>query len=524
MAIAAAEAWDAGKSRNDSLILDSFAGQFQSTCICPQCNRVSVSFDAFTSVSLEIPQPGAATPVAIPILVYFADGAKKPVRYGITIRRQACMLDLKKSLSELSGIPVGNIILADVYENTIYELLNDTKLVSSIQTNQDFVVAYEVAPYNTEGSLHAIVNNYLIVGNAVSEEDKSMDRGDDNDDETRMNNSGRIEKKVFGIPFMTSLNIDKTCHGLWSFMWQTVRRMVVTNDDGADLATTALDDDPTDEFVDSARQYRPEDILTIRIVDGQGRPQDIIETEDGQRTSILPRQSTTLLSDFLADDCTERFLFLHLEWRNPGGMETSIVDERRFLDYEDHSTLIEAGQQQQERTQNGKKGVTLDQCFQSFSRPERLDEHNMWYCSRCKEHVRALKTMKLWRLPNILVVHLKRFEIRHGFRRDKLDTFVNFPIAGLNMEPYRGQWKSASEGDVPFVDDTVPAEYDLFAVTNHFGRLGFGHYTAFAMPWDETGISKEWYLYDDSSVRPVEPNEIKTSAAFILFYRRRQFN
>jgi hypothetical protein len=439
------------------------------------------------------------------------------------------MLDLKKSLSELSGIPLGNIILADVYENTIYELLNDTKPVSSIQTNEDFIVAYEVAPYNAEGSLHAIVNNFLIVGNANGdqEEDKSMDRDDENEDdndETRMNVSRRIEKKAFGLPFMTSLNIDKTCHGLWSFIWLIVRRMVVANDEGADLATRALDDDPIDEYIDSARRYRPEDILTIRIVDGQGRPQEIIETEDGQRTSVLPRQSTTLLSDLLSDDCAERFLFLHLEWRNPGGIETSVVDERRFLDFEDHSSLIDALRQQQERTQNGKKGVTLDQCFQSFSRPERLDEHNMWYCSRCKEHVRALKTMKLWRLPNILVVHLKRFEIRHGFRRDKLDTFVNFPIAGLNMEPYRGHWRSASEGDRPFVDDTVPAEYDLFSVVNHYGRMGFGHYTAFAMPWDETGISKEWYLYDDSSVRPVEPHEIKTPAAFILFYRRRQFN
>ena len=25
--------------------------------------------------------------------------------------------------------------------------------------------------------------------------------------------------------------------------------------------------------------------------------------------------------------------------------------------------------------------------------------------------------------------------------------------------------------------------YDLFAVCNHFGRMGFGHYTAYARDW-----------------------------------------
>ena len=32
--------------------------------------------------------------------------------------------------------------------------------------------------------------------------------------------------------------------------------------------------------------------------------------------------------------------------------------------------------------------VTLDQCFESFTQPKRLDDDNMWYCSQCKEHVK----------------------------------------------------------------------------------------------------------------------------------------
>jgi ubiquitin C-terminal hydrolase len=167
-----------------------------------------------------------------------------------------------------------------------------------------------------------------------------------------------------------------------------------------------------------------------------------------------------------------------------------------------------------------RRGVTLDQCLQTFTRPERLDENNKWYCNKCKDHVRAMKTMELWRLPNILIVHLKRFEFKHALRRDKLDTFVDFDVDGLDMAQYCGSSKNSK-----FVQDKVPAIYDLFGITNHFGRLGFGHYTAFARSWDEQkGMSTDWALFDDSSVRAVPAESVVTSAGYVLFYRRRQFS
>ncbi|OEU22351.1 cysteine proteinase [Fragilariopsis cylindrus CCMP1102] len=168
-----------------------------------------------------------------------------------------------------------------------------------------------------------------------------------------------------------------------------------------------------------------------------------------------------------------------------------------------------------------KEGVTLHQCFQSFSKPERLDVNNMWYCSKCSEHVQALKTMKLWKLPNILVVHLKRFEFKHALRRDKLGTFVDFPLTGLNMDPHCAGRKS-DEGNNGFVDNNIPADYDLFAVVNHYGRMGFGHYTAFAMENDDDyNDYGKWNVFDDSIVSPIPSNEIPSSAAYILFYQRR---
>lgn len=66
--------------------------------------------------------------------------------------------------------------------------------------------------------------------------------------------------------------------------------------------------------------------------------------------------------------------------------------------------------------------------------------------------------------------------------------------------------------------------YDLMAVTNHYGSLSFGHYTAYAKSV-ETGI---WYDYNDSSVTRVSTtqateSDIVSGAAYVLYYLRRDF-
>jgi ubiquitin carboxyl-terminal hydrolase 4/11/15 len=45
----------------------------------------------------------------------------------------------------------------------------------------------------------------------------------------------------------------------------------------------------------------------------------------------------------------------------------------------------------------------------------------------------------------------------------------------------------------------LQAIYDLYAVSNHFGGLGGGHYTAFA----KNIYDNQWYNFDDSMVNVV---------------------
>ena len=59
--------------------------------------------------------------------------------------------------------------------------------------------------------------------------------------------------------------------------------------------------------------------------------------------------------------------------------------------------------------------------------------------------------------------------------------------------------------------------YDLFAVSNHYGSVGFGHYTAFA----QNPLSKQWYSFNDSSCQPTQTSRIVSGDAYNLFYRLR---
>ena len=62
--------------------------------------------------------------------------------------------------------------------------------------------------------------------------------------------------------------------------------------------------------------------------------------------------------------------------------------------------------------------------------------------------------------------------------------------------------------------------YDLFAVSNHYGSLGFGHYTAYCKDF-KTG---KWYSFDDSSVSSEDPSHVCSTASYVLFYRKKNFD
>jgi len=177
--------------------------------------------------------------------------------------------------------------------------------------------------------------------------------------------------------------------------------------------------------------------------------------------------------------------------------------------------------------------VPLSSCINKFTEEEQLEEQNTWYCPRCKDHVRAYKSIGLWTLPDVLILHLKRFRFGNddgGFgssfnmmtpsyfsshsymQRDKIDTLVDFPVEGLDMSPYvMDDGRKANE------HQEKSCLYDLIAISEHSGGLGGGHYTAAA----KSCSNQKWYSFNDSYVSSTSPEDHVSSRAYVLFYKRR---
>jgi len=200
--------------------------------------------------------------------------------------------------------------------------------------------------------------------------------------------------------------------------------------------------------------------------------------------------------------------------------------------------------------------ITLEDCLDAFAKEERIPEA---YCSKCNEFRVQTKRMSLWRLPPIVIIHLKRFQFTQHMRR-KLRELVVFPVEGLDLSRIMASDSSPTVdgGDDSQPDNVLPADadnetsveeslspdadsatpepetaapamspssdkgrshklYDLYGVVHHQGALSGGHYVASL----KSEIDGQWRLYNDATILEIHNHDVVDPSAYILFYIRR---
>lgn len=127
-----------------------------------------------------------------------------------------------------------------------------------------------------------------------------------------------------------------------------------------------------------------------------------------------------------------------------------------------------------------------------------------------------MKKMELYSTPPVLMISLKRFKSGKGsYFKDKLEDKVFFPIETLDVSNIVLSNKNEDGSNKAVI------HYELYGVSNHYGNMGFGHYTAYA----KNTLDGNWYDFDDSNVTQVtNVDSIVTEAAYNLFYRRKDFD
>ncbi|RPB02077.1 UCH-domain-containing protein [Choiromyces venosus 120613-1] len=484
----AQEHWSIYKQRNDSVIADLFGGLYQSTLVCPDCEKVSITFDPFIDLTLPLPVEN----VWGRDIYYFPSSAsgKRLVKIPVEMDKNSSIKSLKEHFAKKFNLDSKKIMASEVYKGKFFKHYEDYQTVSEAIRQDDDAFIYE---------LDDVPTNYPPPKGKKSR---------------RTGFYG--PNYIFGLPFFIVLNRDEV-RSLDAIMKKMIEKYQVLTTRDFYESETSPSESETEEVVEvkdelddinEAEEETDDGFVDVSMKDassmvgsdrktvkrGSRRPlpagiQDLFTVKVTKRRSGDSAVITGWQSLEHAFDIRERL-----------NREQSASPPPRKTSSYFTNTGLSGGASPRKR-----KGIHLKDCLDEFAKEEILSEEDPWFCPRCKVHRRASKKFELWKCPDILVIHLKRFSSSRNFR-DKIDVLIDCPVTGLNLQERVGL-REEGKGLV----------YDLIAVDNHYGGLGGGHYTAFAKSW----IDDKWYYYDDSSVREVSEQKVITPAAYLLFYRRR---
>lgn len=133
--------------------------------------------------------------------------------------------------------------------------------------------------------------------------------------------------------------------------------------------------------------------------------------------------------------------------------------------------------------------------FDSMFKKERIQKRS---CDHCKCLSSAIKSTSICMYPSVLVIYLKRFEMKEDGQMKKIKDEVNIPL-NLRFN----------------ITDNESKKYRLVSIGNHVGNLQEGHYYSIAKN------TEKWFLYDDINISEIEniSNILKNNRhAYMLIY------
>ncbi|XP_035792131.1 ubiquitin carboxyl-terminal hydrolase 31-like isoform X1 [Anopheles albimanus] len=511
---------------NNSFVQAVFQAQFRSSLSCPTCGKQSNTFDPFYCLSVPLPQL-SQQPVLVKVI--YTSQQPKQVKLGIAIPHGSPVLALREQLHADTGIALDRMILAEIEDGGFNRVFSDEQPMSTIHES-DPIYCIECPPgaaatgqnQDTAGGTKIL----LCLCNAKRTTDGTVKR--------------------FGTPFCLLVNRDIS-HG-------ELQKLLLKEMSGI-LRSEVF------AFATPAQS-----LFRLRLQDPSCDADAYLEpTVEHPLFTEMIDNALAILSTQAVGPAHVKLL---LEWSEP---------EKFFSDQSDPFVEHESVNQLRERIP-ASSTLTLEQCFEHYTKAETLGQDNAWKCPHCQRYLPVVKTLGLWSLPDIMVIHLKRFrqqQLRATTQAAKLTNLVKFPLRGFDMTPHlardlshlsqqttqqqqqhhqaNGCYTAASSdtdnwspwrkikrhssqihsgggqathslnrrgGEPPVVMDN---RYDLYAVCYHQGdTLETGHYTAACKnPYDG-----QWYRFDDQRVTHVAEDrvdeEIINNEAYLLFYQRRK--
>ena len=515
--------WDNYLKRNDSIITDLFCGQMKSTVTCPNCKFLNITFDPFNTLNLNIPESSQnrrnhyssyndymtifyvpkynlRTPVKvktydIPKKAKFRDWVrclKHEINfkyYGKINKMIANKIDEKQSLEIFDEKDERTFKdmdddkyyfcydIIDEKENKYIPIYFKDKNIISEYPRQIMVSENETTMDNFREKIYFNLRKLIL--SPLKECKEEIDE---------------LSLKIFQYNKDTDIEddiifklIDKEYQQLFNSKENHVN-------DYDEKINNFLEDIPFQLYLTKDFNYK--DSGRINIINNKNfydLSPEFIELTKIKSYNDPIKNLLTLLEE--KDYCIVLEFNRDSKYINP-----QLFKLNNCIGYK--LNYIEIPEKEEQNTEQDSGIITLKKCLKLFSSEEKLKEGDEWFCPQCKKHVLANKKMELYYTPKILIICFKRF-IKHYTYWKKYDEDILFPINNLDLKEFIIG---------PDKDHSV---YDLFAISQHYGGTGFGHYTAVCKNFGN------WYSYNDSSVHSTNSSDIVSNAAYVLFYRRR---
>ena len=131
------------------------------------------------------------------------------------------------------------------------------------------------------------------------------------------------------------------------------------------------------------------------------------------------------------------------------------------------------------------------------------DSVNEFFCNQCKKSQKSLIKNEISVPPLYLIIKFNRFKNRGNSRKINInETQILFGLY-LDIKDYL------------ICSDKDNSEYNLYGIVFHKRSFNSNHYYSYCKSFDK------WFSYNDSSLDA--PNTLENKGAYILFYKRKNF-
>ncbi|SCV70333.1 BQ2448_1727 [Microbotryum intermedium] len=628
--------WEQYRSRNDSVIVDLFQGQYRSTVVCPDCDKVSITFDPFMYVTMNLPVSKKWEG-----RIYFVPLDPKRARYAVDLEvpKNGTIKTAKAMVAKLVDCDPKHLVTMEEWKGKPFKAWYDDDMISELNTERDCLVFWETSgpfpqpkprEYGRTKPLPMDPDAPIVI--PVMHKARSKLSGSSHRSYGASNHGD-----AFGSPFLLTLTREQasSVEGIELALATQYARVTkrgkellefveleqdtgaaasphvptaamagpslnlpptpppeasmevdaAVEDDASPSTSAGLTSTAASSVSSTSKAPRSKGPFQLYVSkhpvtkyglplgqrDCEGTPvvplesrlprapspetdmfktssspapghvpgafptteeesSSVMSTDESTSAPVeleLPSDAVELVTHSTTPKAATKPLvkngdFFHVEWEPAAlahyfGGNGSDGEQATWAQVESLVDPVLAERRNRPRGA-AKKAITIQDCLNEFTKEERLGEDDTWYCPVCKKHQQATKKVELWKVPDVLVFAFKRFSANR-YSRDKLDDLVDFPLEGFDIEPYvegvKVERRLAGETGAEEPESLI---YDLYAVDNHYGGMGGGHYTAYAKN-HENG---KWYDFDDSRVSEISnPEAVKTKAAYLCFYRRR---